>query len=377
MKSLQSSPAELAFSRPCLKPPEGGRILAIDLARGFAISLMILNHGVKGLLPFEAFPGWGLVPVHLVTRFSSSLFIMIFGIALALVYLPQVSSSSWPQKRLKLLLSGVVIFFWYKVLTVFEMLHPYTPQDILDTLLFRNFPSFVEILGFYALALLWIPFFLPLWSKMPLLLRLASPALLALVSYALLTHFHFWGLEPLQAILVEHEDYYTWGQLSRGPLILLGLLLGELFVRYYPSAETRKLLAGFFALVAVTLFALFALLSAPDLQEQLVAIAYNQGKHPPELLFMLFSMSGAFMILAVITFGGEALASWLRPFTLIGRDALQAFIFHIAVIFVGFRFLLGYWHNIAYNHALGFTLCLIFATALWIKIVHWMQQARS
>lgn len=376
MKSLQNYIVAAAFSRPLLASPEGGRIHAIDLARGLAVALMILNHGVKGLLDFDAFPDWGLVPVHLVTRFASSLFIMVFGIALTLAYLPHVKSSSWPQRRLKLLLTAVVIFFWYKVLTVFEMLHPYTPEQILGTLLFLNFPSFVEILGFYALALLWVPFFLPVWSRTPLLVRLASPGLLVVLSYSLLQNFHFWDWGPLQALLVEHEDYYTWGQLSRGPLVLLGLLLGELFVRYYPSPVTRRRLAGSLAIAAVLLLATFTLLSAPDLQGQLMAIAHNQGKHPPELRFMLFSMGGSFAILAVVTAGGELLASWMRPFTVIGTDALQAFIFHIAVIFVGFRFLLGYWHNISYNHALVLTLCLIFVTPLWIKIVHWTQ-ARS
>lgn len=362
---------KLATARPRLTPLTGGRIDAIDLARGVAVTLMILNHGVKGLLPFDDFPDWGLVPLHMTTRFASSLFIIVFGIGLAIAYLPKVNETDWPRRRLKLLLTGVIIFFWYKVLTIFEML-TFEPQQIMDALLFRQFPSFVEILGFYAIALLWIPFFLPLWSRMPLWSRLLSPVMLALTSTLLLRYFHFWGSEPLQALLVEHEDHYTWGQIARAPLVLLGLLLGELITRYYRT-PARGRLCLFFAMVSLTLFLAWLAASAPDLREAMLAIAYNEGKHPPETVFMLFSMGGAFGILALALFGGASLARALRPVAVIGSNALKAFIFHIFIIFVLFRYLLGYWHTITYHHALILTICLIFATAIWITLSDWIR----
>lgn len=363
---------QLAASKPSLEPLTGGRIAAIDLVRGVAVTLMILNHGVKGLLPFEAFPDWGLVPVHMATRFASSLFIIVFGIGLAVAFLPRTHTTAWPQKRLKLLLTGVVIYFWYKVLTIFEML-PYENEQILSALLYRSFPSFSEILHFFALALFWVPFFLPLWGRMPLWLRAMSPALLGLFSFWLSRNFSFWEVEQLQALLVEHEDHYCWGQLSRGPLILLGLLIGELIARYYHEPTARIRLVAWLALASVLLFSLFIGFSWPDLQQELRAIAYNAGKHPPELLFMLFSLGGAMGILALALWGGERLAKALRPITLIGSDSLRAFVFHIFVIFVIYRYLLGFWHDITYQHALIFTLCLILATALWIKINVWIQ----
>lgn len=374
MSSAPNTWTEIALSRPLMTAPGAGRIEAIDWARGVAVTLMILNHGVKGLLPFEDYPDWGLVPLHMVTRFASSLFIMVFGVGLAVAFLPKVNTSSWPRRRLKLVLTGLVIYFWYKVLTVAEML-PYEPEQIMDALLYRAFPSFVEILGFYALALLWIPFFLPLWSRLPLWARLASPLVLALVSHLLLQYFHFWGSDIIQALLVEHEEHYTWGQLARAPLVLLGLLLGELILRYYHTVH-RYRLAGCFAAGSAVLFGAYLILAAGDLKQELQAIAFNEGKHPPELLFMLFSMGGAFAILSAAIAGGEPLARWLKPVTIIGSDALKAFIFHIFVIFVLFRYLLGYWHEVSYNYALTLTLCLILATALWIKITTWVAAHR-
>ena len=40
------------------------------------------------------------------------------------------------------------------------MFQYYPKQMILDTLWFKRMPDFVEILGFYSFALMWLPFFL-------------------------------------------------------------------------------------------------------------------------------------------------------------------------------------------------------------------------
>lgn len=351
----------------------GGRIEAIDFARGIAVSLMILSHGVKGLLSFEQFPDWGLVPIHAITKFASSTFIMVFGMALAVAFVPHTASPDWPRRRLKLLLGGVVVLFWYKLLTIVEMQHLHQPAQIVDALLYRDFPSYVEILGFYAIALLWLPWLLPLWAKAPAWLRWSSPALMAIVAWLLLRYVEF-GNEPVQALLVEHPDYYTWGQLSRGPLVLMGLLIGGLLLRSYGDPASRRWLAAGLAGIGLALWLVFLVLAGDDRSRELLAIAHNAGKHPPELMFMLFSMGGAFVILGLAILGGERLAALLRPVTVIGSAALQAFIFHIVVIFVGFRYLLGYFHNIPYSQALTLTLCVLAATPIWIVATRWIQR---
>jgi hypothetical protein len=354
--------------------PGHGRIEAVDFARGLAVSLMILSHGVNSLLEFDDFTDWGMVPVHAITKFSSSLFIMVFGIALAVAFVPKTGAPDWPRRRNRLLWRGLVVLFWYKVLTVVEMYAQHDPEAILDTLLYRNFPSYAEILGFYAIALLWIPWVLPLWSRTPVLLRWASPALLALASWWLLDNFDFRGVPQLQAILVEHPDYYTWGQLSRGPLVLLGLLIGDLVLRFYGRTRTRMALAGVLALAAAALLIAFHSLAGAGVDDQLQSIARNAGKHPPELMFMLFSLGGAFGLLALALAGGEWLARALRPVTLIGSDALMAFVFHLTVIFILFRDVLGYLHTVSYEFALTLSLGLILATAAWVWLIEWLLQ---
>lgn len=365
------------LTRLCELPqlPAGqGRVEAIDLARGLAISLMILSHTVSGLLGIRQVPDWGMVPIHLLTKFSSSLFILVFGIALTVACLPKTGASDWPRRRLRLMLRGLEVLFWYKVLTIVEMLPLYSAQDILDTLLYQRFPIWVEILGFYAIALLWLPWALPLWRRMPLWLRLACPLTIALLAGGLERHFDFWGIEPLKAILVEDEDHYAWGQLSRLPLVMLGLLIGEAVLRgYRQPLAWRRLQLGICG-AGLVLLLIFLAVSLPGLDAAFLAVAWNVGKHPPGLAFMLFSLGGALVILALCLLAGARASRWLRSITLIGGNALQAFIFHIVVIFLIFRFLLEAWQVYTYPQVLGIGLLLVLAATGWIWLVCWIRE---
>ena len=374
ISSVQERQQQAVPTHAVGRAPGSGRIEAIDFARGLAVALMILSHGTNALLPFSDFPDWGQVPVHALTKFSSSLFVIVFGVALAVAFVPKAGSDDWPRRRNKLLLRGLVVLFWYKLLTVVEMYELHEREAIIDTLLYRDFPSFVEILGFYAIALLWVPFLLPLWARMPALLRWASPVLMALACWWLLENFGFWGVPQLQALIVEHPDYYTWGQLARGPLILLGLLIGGLLLRAYDDPGRRTALAGGLVVAGVLALAVFAMLAGDDVVEEIRAIAGNAGKHPPGMLFMLYSVGGALALLGLAIAGGEMLARWLRPVTVIGSDALMAFAFHIVVIFVLFRDVLGYYQNVSYEYALLLTLLLIPATALFIWLLQKVQR---
>ncbi|MCM2282782.1 MAG: DUF1624 domain-containing protein [Bdellovibrionaceae bacterium] len=353
------------------------RVEAIDFARGLAVTLMILSHGVKGLLSFEQIPAWGLVPIHLITKFSSSLFILVFGISMAVAVLPRVGTDAWPSARNRLLWRGLVILFWYKVLTIVEMMPMASREDILDTLFYRAFPVYVEILGFYAIALVWVPLTLPLWRRLPLEAKLCVPVLFAALSFELSERFDFWGSESLRAILVEHPKHYTWGQLARAPLVFSGLLLGEVIAREYWRTRSRLLLALAIGGVGAVLLGLFFIDARPGFYDDLVAIAKNEGKHPPQMDFMLFSVGGALALLAVSLLGGERLARIVRPITTIGRNALQSFIFHIFVLFVFYRYLLDYWRSVSYSYALLLTLILIALTAVWTWMTRVAQRFSS
>lgn len=361
--------ARIAAERPRAEVAAApARIDAVDFARGLAILLMILSHGVKGLLGYEQIPAWGLVPVHLVTKFSSSLFILVFGMSLAIAFVPAIGTDRWPAKRNRLFLRGIVVLFWYKLLTVIEMLYLHEPEEIIATLEYRRFPVFVEILGFYGIALLWIPFALPLWKRCPVALQLAAPFGLGVIWYDLYTADYFRGNLPLRAILLEEDGLYVWGQLARGPLIFLGLLVGGLVLAWREKPWAGVRLGGVFLLLAGAFAAgFFWFTVGADRARVLESIARNLGKHPPELGFMLFSVGGAFACLALAFFGGNRLASWLRPITIIGKNALSAFVFHIFVIFLFYRYLLHFWRLVDYEDALLLTGALMVMTAVWVS----------
>lgn len=359
-----------------LPSPEPRRIEALDLARGFAIALMILSHGVKGLLSFETFPTWGLVPIHLVTKFSSSLFILVFGMSLAVAFLPSVNTASWPEKRRKLLLRGLTVLFWYKALTIVEMFHLAKREDILQTLKYQAFPVYVEILGFYGLALLWIPFALSLWKYLPFYLRVLVPVGFLALSNWLTNNPHVFSSAQMQAIFVEHDNYYTWGQISRAPLIFLGVLIGEFLLfqrssRRFPQISVPQILIG----TGVTFFLGFCYVSWPSLSTAFQMVALNKGKHPPELGFMLFSLSGAFLILGCSLSGGNKWAHRLKPITWLGKDSLGAFIFHAVVLFVFYRYLFDLWLKVTYGKALMLALLLIAMSAVWVKTKEWVSKS--
>ena len=350
------------------------RVQSIDLARGVAVCLMILSHGVNGVLDFGEFTDWGMVPVHAGTKVASSLFILVFGTALGVAFVPHAGTADWPRRRRRLWIGAVLVLFWYKVLTVVELAH-LGPEQVLAALAWRDFPSYVEILGFYAIALAWMPLFLPLWARTPAWLQWASPVLAALLAWALLA----WGRFPSpqwQALLVEHPDFYTWGQLSRLPLVLAGLLLGGLLHRHREEPQAIRRLAAVVALAGAASLAIFAAWPGDALGARLDAIARNVGKHPPELPFMVFSVGGAALLLGASLWGGNWLASLLRPVTVIGTAALKAFVFHIVVVFALWRWLFGWLHQVSYGFALSMTLLLIVATAGWIVLTRWVH-ARS
>ncbi len=354
--------------------PAPARLEALDLARGFAICLMILSHGVKGLLTFEQMPAWGLVPVHLITKFSSSLFILVFGMSLAVAFVPHVGTANWPKKRKKLLVRGLVVFFWYKALTILEMSHLFGRDEILSALAYKSFPVYVEILGYYAIALLWIPWVLPLWKRSHAVIRFAIPVALFAMSTLLSAHFDFFGNDILQALLVEHPEHYTWGQLARAPLVFVGLLIGWMAQLAAPGKWPRLLPAGILLGCSIALFTLFLANTRGDLHESFVQIAMNAGKHPPETDFMLFSLGGALLLLGLSVAGGTPAARRLGPVTAIGKSSLQAFVFHIVVIFVFYRFLFDYFHKVEYGFALSLALLTIAMTSVWLKLTKWVKE---
>jgi fucose 4-O-acetylase-like acetyltransferase len=341
---------------------------SLDLARGIAITLMILSHCVKGLMYHSRIPDWGLIPIHLLTKFSSSLFILVFGLSLSLYFLPLIGSEKWPGKRTWMLKRGIELMVWYKILTIVQMFQFYPKSMIVDTLLFKRMPDFVEILSFYSIALLWIPFVLPIWSKSHWFIKVLWPTVMIALGQYLHHHFDFWGYETLKALIAEEKGFYTFGQLQRGGLVFIGLLMGDVFKHLKASKQSLKSFAMGCMGIGLLGLGTFYALNSTDFTESLIAIAKNVGKHPFALNFFLFSVGGAMAILGLSLLSNRSVHILLAPLIYLGKNSMNAFILHIIIIFYFYRYAFALHHNVTYLQSLGLTAGCLVATIILLYI---------
>lgn len=345
--------------------PKKQRWAALDVARGFAIILMILSHGVKGVVNPNLIPSWGWVPVHLTTKFSSSLFIIVFGMSLSLFFLPHIGKATWRKKQWWMFKRGIELLIWYKVLSVVQMFQFYPKPMILKTLEFGKTTDFVEILSFYAFALLWLPWFLPIWSRMGHATKIITTIGTLAAGQWLHYHFDFWGYEILKAYLVENEGHYSFGQLNRGAVIFLGLYIGDLYHLGKEGRFPKEKVAWGCIWAGVSLLTFFLTVNYHQLYKVLDGIAHNVNKHPWGTDFFTFSMGGALCILGLSLLSSEKIQRYLKPVSYIGQNSLNAFIIHIVVIFYFYRYYFKLHYKVTYMQSLQLAgLCVVTTIAI-------------
>lgn len=339
--------------------PTRTRLDGIDAARGFAIALMFLSHTVKSLLSFKLMPDYGVVPIHLVTKFSSSLFILVFGVSMAVIYVPKVGTEAWPAMRWKLVRRGLLVMFWYKVLAVVQMFERADPQVIIDTLLWKRFPDFVEILQFYGWFLLVLPLILPLWRSLWVTGKLIMTIAFGFAAWWLHQSFEFWDVWQLKAVIVESPKAFCFGVLTRGTMALAGMLLGEILTMGSDRERQQRVLGALLLALGGGFLGAFFGSERDTLAETAMQLAKNWGKHPPNVPFITFTFGGAFVILGACLLAGRALLTVLEPLVILGRESLFCFNFHILAIFLGYRYYFGLRRQVTYEQALWLTAALI------------------
>lgn len=339
------------------------RIKSVDVARSFAIALMVLSHTVKGLMSFEMMPSFGIVPVHFLTKFSSSLFFLTFGAAVAVVYFPKVDDERWPVARWKLVRRALLIMVSYKALAVVQMYERNDWAAIADVLVWKQFPDFVEVLQFYSLFMLVLPFILRPVSRLSVVGLIFLAWMLGLGSELVRDVWDFGGNWQLQAILVEHRKAFCFGLITRGGFVLAGMAIGQALRRgpevssmhADPKARFRQV-GGTLIALGVAALSTFFVAYRDEFGNMTAALAKNWGKHPPNLAFLLWSAGGAALVLGLLLrleAAGLRSPAWLE---ILGREPLLSFNVHILVVFLIFRGAFGLRHEVTYAGALGLTL---------------------
>ncbi len=337
------------------------RLDNIDMARGFAIALMMLSHTVMALNTYQMLPEVAFMPVHLITKFSSTLFILIFGISIAKFYLPYYHTDKWSAKRNRLLWRGFTILLWYKILTLVQMFQTRTREDIIDTLLFNNFTDFAEVLNFYWLIIILIAIFIPIWIRMNWILRIITIIVVAVSGVLLEKYFDFWGYWQIKAMLVEYPRTYCYGQFQRGAVVLFAMFLGGIFLERAGFNKDKFVLGAVsigLAVVFGTVFLILAGQSELQTYDILLKISKNWGKHPPNALFMSFSLFGAFSIFGLCLIVPSWLTFLFKPISLIGKEPFFCFNWHLILIFVVFRYIMNLRWDVTYTETI-----LLFAVA--------------
>jgi uncharacterized membrane protein len=355
------------------------RLDNIDIARGFAIVLMMLSHTVMALNTYQMLPDFAFVPIHLITKFSSSLFIFIFGISIAKFYLPYYGTEKWPSKRNRLLWRAFNILIWYKILTIVQMFQTRTKEDIIDTLLFNNFTDFAEVLNFYWLNIIILVLLFPLWTRIHWGFKLLTIVLFAGLGVILENYFDFWSNWQIKAMLVEYPRTFCYGQFQRGALVLFGMFLGGIFLGRSGFKRDKFLIGSVSIGLALLMGGLFLLLtkeSPEHRMEILTKISKNWGKHPPNLTFMSFSLFGAFSIFGICMIVPSWLTFIFKPFSLIGKEPFFCFNWHLIIIFVVFRYFMELRWDVTYNETI-LLFFVVFITSFLLSPINTLIKKRG
>jgi hypothetical protein len=347
------------------------RIAFLDAARGLAIALALLSHGLSTFAVWPHLGPLGNVVVRLATSSATPTFILLFGAMLELVYHRRALRDGETLIRRRLLRRSLNCYLAYlATIAASVVAGRLTLAHAAAAALFVHNTRFGNILKFYALALvLAIPLLalrrrhgitgvvavsLGVWIAIPLLDLVAWPEPSSALSY-------------LTATLVGRPAGRSWiSVLHSQVLIGVGMLLGWSVARASVAGRWstfRNTVAGVLGACAALVTAITARLGARAVLSSYVMMRFRSAHHPAYYLISLMEGVAVVGAMSVLLPPGRRAGRWAAPLLALGSTSLFAYT-------LGSCLLNLVPAQVRVSGAIG-ALLSVAAPALVVLVVHW------
>jgi len=325
------------------------REVIIDLARGFAVAMMIITHVIA--VAYDQVSGTSSIVYYIgliggIGSFTTFLFLS--GTSTYLSYLKYDNSDkeSIQRARTKLIHRSIKLLILYYLLAtasifVTTTLYPFPPsvqwlENIIKTLGFVIVPVFTEFI--LAILFYWvtlIPFrkFYKYLSNNPLLGIFISALLFVLGQLILSIDLGNAELNTIKGLFGGYSNLHLFPVLQYFPIFFLGILYGK-FIYNVDDKRRRFKVTTIWLLCAVGL-SIASTLIFDYLRITLFNPLPDAGRFPPSLGFLALSLTISLTIIVVLSVIYRFLPNFLKIFLhFSGVNALELFFFHVIILFV-------------------------------------------
>jgi hypothetical protein len=314
-----------------VKNPMGRRLHFIDVARSYAISLVFFAHAVV------TFGGWCVmgdlsVPLLLITRTGTPLFLLIFGLMLELVYVTRADTKHIAHVARRLLTRSAQCYLGYALTAFSGIFGGYLSLDqavraliFLDNAHYGNILRIFSIALFLAVPLIWLSRRYGVWVLILLLLCVWSCDILLKQHMGM----HFGILNPWVGILFGTGTFRIgpsiWHSMT---FVLVGILLGKSLRGWYEYGLGQFYIACIFvvllAMVVIT-YLVFDIGIANFIDYYTTYGAYRAHNHIGYYAAGILVGALTLLLLSRIVPLYEGLPNWADLLLVCGRSTLFSF----------------------------------------------------
>lgn len=350
------------------KPTGSNRIIALDIARGFAIILALIANSI------EIFGGWDTLvsgvatPLLVFTRSATPIFIILFGIMLELVYRRRIEAGGYPAVKHRLLSRSLQCYGGYLAIVAAVFVGGAASLSTsVRSLVFLAPISAGDILIFYTWALLLATPLLLLRQRLGLLPLTAGVIGLWLVPLVLNGAS---GTEPfpyISSLLFGLGDKFGPSVLHGLTFITIGLLLGRMLRR---GVTWRFYLASGGIFAVSLLCVLFLLFTTPFRELVLNFANLEEYRYNNHIGYYAIGTTQAIAVITLFVYLFRHKISWRftrSPIRLFGTYSLSAYTLGNILIYLADSAVepLGYSPIILGLMILSIVYGLLFGFAFW------------